>query len=300
MTTRMEEAQNAACALLRDTPAHTPAIRSYKGDIRTLAKKAEVGQPMPGGLIQFDVTDLAIIRQWVEKQGIDPLRGPAPAGARSRIDTAAWQTDEKTGASPLAKQYRLVAIASAGTDPVRLDGRQLGNPGGGFQVIRGDQSTTLDADWVMTVENLEAFLYLITNPGRLGPWQAGRGLLVLRSAPAFPGGVAWVRDMQQTVHFDYRHAPDMDLAGIGHCLELQPARVWLPQVETLTAAPNHKLFDNQSRYLPELRPRAKDRAPGLMPYIDWIDHRCGGVTQEQMLAHNIPMTMVDLALTRGE
>ncbi len=296
MTEKRREMIEAACEIARVDDAAPRVIKPYRGIYRRLHREAETGEVVGGRSIAFATVDRQILRYWLRGEGIDPEVG-IPSWARGRSDLAGFQTDEKAGAEAITAHRALLALAPAGDAPADINTSSLVVPSGGFLVLSQAAISSIQCDWILTVENFETFLALCAEPDRLG--RAGRGVLVLRTSPCFPAGMRWVRKVARVEGIFHWHAPDLDPQGLSHCMECPIAGAWLPRLEAITkdVRRNTDLYDHQQSIVPGLKERAANRFQALARWIDWVCEEQCGVTQEAAFAGGIPFEWVANART---
>ncbi|MBS63157.1 hypothetical protein [Salinisphaera sp.] len=294
--TRLHQAIDAARQILGDHEAGVPQRVPYSGGTRALVSNAKVGS-IAGRAVTFDDTDIRIIRRWLDGQTHDASGAIEMVPGGTRTQTARHLVREKIGASPVARSSGLVAVAAAGDGTARLNGEGVSRGGGRFHVLRNEVPCELDADWLLLVENYEPFLALTLDDAELGGARSGRGLLVLRSAPAFPYGQVWATRMRPEFQVKLRHAPDFDPAGLSDLISMQADHAWLPDLAALGRSeitPSRDLMLRQMRQFHGLHARAQSTCPALLEYIDWLGQAGGGVSQESLMAARVTMRMVDL------
>lgn len=271
----------AACELVVEVDRGVRTLRARKGGYRRIHQDLGGGTTVERGMIAFDARDCRIIHHWLTDRGIDPERGRADE-ARSRTDLAVYQVDEKTGSAPVAAEAGLMALAPAGPVSASINGIELATPAGSFVVTRAGRIGLVSADWMLTVENFDTFLRVLAEPGRLGVLNGG-GLVILRTAPTYPAGMTLARQARERWGLAHRYAPDVDHQGISHALESELDGVWIPSIDALNAseAVNADLFERQHRVADRLAERARSVAPALVPWVEFVEDRRGGITQER-------------------
>lgn len=291
MSKRRQEEVDAACELARLSAQATRALRPNKGAYRRLHQKHQLGRVVAKDWLAFDVLARQALAQWLERSGIDPSRG-IPTEPVSRTELAGAQLDEKTGAGAIAAHHRLLALAPAGTALSTINARALTLPRGGSLTLPRAAIEAVEADWLLTVENYETFLALSAHPGRLN--RDGRGLIVLRTSPAFPAGMGWARELAAEHGIEHWHAPDVDPQGLSHCFEQSLAGAWLPTIDSLDAEwpRNHALFDRQQGAVEKLPARCAGAFPGLLPWVSWVRQEQAGVSQERAFAQGLRFAWV--------
>jgi hypothetical protein len=292
---RNEAMIQAALTLVREHIPLVPQHFAYREGMRSVHSRIGVGR-VERNTVSFDDRDVSIIDGWLTDVGIDPdVWHVRNDDEQTRIEVAAMQADEKIGATPISYSHSLAAVCAAGAGTATFDGIPVARGHAGFQVIRRGRLPVVEADWVMLVENYESFLSLCLDDSALSDSHAGRGLLVLRSSPQFPAGLRVAGALTENTRATLRHAPDMDLAGLSHVLDSRATWAWLPDLTVLTGTritPNSKLYTDQLGGQERLGERLQGLFPALLPWFDWIHDARGGITQERLIAHDVPMVMV--------
>lgn len=276
----------AACELARLDQVRI--VFPYRGAYRQLHREVDVGN-VRGNQLILTRLDVTLVRQWLDRQGIDPDVG-VPEGL-GRTGLAAHQIDEKLGAEPTAEHHRLLGLAPAGARPPVIDGVFFESKLPGYRTMSCDESCAVEADWILMIENYETFVLLANAPDRLG--RDGAGLIVFRSSPHLPYGMRWAVVIAAHNEIPLWHAPDVDPAGLSWTVGLGLAGVWVPTIESLDRLPaNRALFDQQWRYVEQLEARVRERFPALLPWVEDVCARQAGFTQESAFAAGVPFTWV--------
>lgn len=284
------ELVRCAHELSNEPASHPQVVRPCTGAYRKLHRQLNVGR-VSGRSVIFSPQDRQIITSWLRAEGVDPGRELPPEHALSRTEVAAHQINEKKGAGAISQTRQLMSIAAAGDEAPIIAGRALESLWSGYVTLQANTGIKVEADWLLSVENLETFIDLCAEPHLLS--RRGRGLLVFRGAPTAPHGMRWANAVSSHQGITHWHAPDLDPQGLSNCLSQSVHGVWLPRLDAVSDLEmDHALYDRQIAVIGKLRERAQAAFPGLLPWVDLVIECQGGLTQERAFAHQLVFQLV--------
>lgn len=287
-----QQALDLACRIVNEGERPTPSAWPANATARLLARRAGAGR-IDSDRVVFSNQDKLIVAQWLETHGVKPEVGVLTDINASRIDTARHQSNEKGSSASIGRSRALVALAPVGSGTVLLNDTPLIGRPCAFSVIQASDRDRLGADWMMTVENFEAFLALLEFPPQCLP--SGGGVLIMRSSYSFPHGQTWARERASAQGITHFHAPDLDPHGLSHVIEMAADYAFLPSIATLSSTEfvrRPELFWKHDRLHDRLAGRALTHSPGISPWVDWMMSEQTAVTQESMLAAALPFVAV--------
>lgn len=270
-----------ALKVAKSPETHFPVNRSLK----ELSDRG-LGQ-IVGHQYRIDRSTRIALRNWLRNEGVDWM-SPESAFRGDRIEVARSVTNEKTASSKLPAPRLLLAALGPG---VRLNGQELPALEGAFVSMAIDKVHQIDARYLLLVENKPPFESLFDVEGR---FEKEGVLAVYRGDPQNPYGQRWARDTSRLHNIPLAAYMDFDPAGLSIGISSGASRLLLPvpgELASLEGSAHD--FRNQHIDWERLR-KGEGKAGAILPWIEYLDSRKAGFTQERMIAHRISHTWIDV------
>lgn len=243
-----------------------------------------IGQARAKNMIAFDSSDVQAAKDWCAKLGIDYKTYDSSPGSREERGTQ--QASEK--GSSVAIYSKFVPVRAFGQ--VKLNNIPLGMPNCGFLLITPSEVTSITADCILLVENLETFTKQVDAIKDMLPLNC---LVVFRGSRHFGGNteksvLKWRREYKLFVLSFY----DYDIAG----LIKQSERDWdqwiLPNINELELSELTGNFEDLENQKKELNHKYRDIPLWLSNHVELFERKGGSFTQERLIGHGIKLEIV--------
>lgn len=227
------------------------------------------------------------LRDWLQNEGVAWTTAISALNG-DRIDTALVAINEKVGlASSAPRQVRLAAIG----DGVRLNGAAMPVIAGAVLSMAVGMIHDIKARYLMLVENKASFEHIHRVAGN---YDKTGILAVYRGDPEAPHGQSWAREASRSFSIPLAAYMDCDPAGIFMGVSSGARRLLLPVPEALSElAGSSDDFRNQHVGWESLKARSTLREQ-LAPWLDLLEQRKVGFTQERLIAHTIDHQWVEV------
>jgi len=226
-----------------------------------------------------------LLKDWLGQQGIN-WQTPWSAFSGDRVQTAASAIDEKLSRS--TDEGTRILLGAWGSPAI--NGERLPQLSGGYISMPQEAISSIDCDYLVLVENYPAFTRLSQASG---DFEGLRLLSVYRGDPGRPNGVVWARESSARTGIPLVASADFDPAGLCIALQSGARHLIIPALDSLSGVKGSlEDFTNQHIQWEQLRKMA---LPGsLQPYIQFLEQRREGFTQERLIAQSATLQMVSL------
>jgi len=260
----------------------TSVKRSASAD--KILKNYGIGHAKAKNMIAFDSSDVQAARDWCARLGIDYKTYDSSPG--SREDRGTQQAREK--GSSVAVYSKFIPVRAFGQ--VKINGIVMSMPDCGFSLLTPSEVTSITADGILLVENLETFTNQVDKIKGILPFNC---LVVFRGSRHFGGNteksvLKWRREYKLSVLSFY----DYDIAG----LIKQSERDWdqwiLPNINELDVSELTGNFEDLENQKKELNHKYRDTPFWLISHIELFERKGGSFTQERLIGNGIKLEIV--------
>jgi len=231
------------------------------------------------------------LRDWLLSYDIDWKKG-GKIFSGTRTDVSKYAINGKLNNQNVKQDWVKLKPLIAGIDLVRLNGHLINLPNRCHIEIGLAEIDTVEFGCVLMVENLETFNDI--SEFDIVSLLPDHTIVVYRGDPQTTGGMRLLkRLLDEEGLINSVWFSDFDPAGIEMALASKCRLLLLPELSSLESIKGDK-DDFSNQYLQLMRLRSKNLSSELAPYIDYLDKRKEGFTQERMLAKQVRMQLFAL------
>jgi len=245
-----------------------------------------------GGKYRIDSEQRAMLRDWLSSEhGVDWKKG-VKALSGTRTDVSKHAINGKLSGHKIQRNWVKIKPLTPENDCIVLNGQTLKLQKRMHIEIDLTDIKTLEIGCILMVENLETFTDIcdiqINSP------LPENTAVVYRGDPQTTGSIKLLKKlMKSETNITSVWCGDFDPAGIEIALSSKCNHFLLPVLNELDNIQGDKEdFSRQHRQLTHLL--SKNMYPELECYIDYLDNRKQGFTQERMLAKQVSQQVVTL------
>lgn len=232
------------------------------------------------------------LRDWlISSHGIDWKKG-TKVFAGTRTTVSRYAINGKLNSQSVKRDWVKLKPLRLGIDQVVLNGQIINLPNRSHIEIGLSEIDTIELGCVLMVENLETFNDI--SEFDIASLLPDNIMVVYRGDPQTTGGMRLLkRLMDEEPSINSVWFSDFDPAGIEMALASKCRLLLLPELSSLESIKGDK-DDFSNQYLQLTRLRSKNLSSELAPYIDYLDKRKEGFTQERMFAKQVRLQLVTL------
>jgi hypothetical protein len=224
-----------------------------------------------------------MLKEWLGQQGINWQTSWA-AFSGDRVQTAASAIDEKLSKS--TDEGKRILIGAWGCPAI--NGEQLPQLPGGYLSMPQEAITSIECDYLVLIENYPAFTRLSEASGH---FKGLHLLAVYRGDPERPNGQVWAREMAGRTGIPLAAYADFDPAGLCIAFQSGAQHLILPELDSLSGIRGSAVdFTNQHIQWEHLRNMVMPAS--MLPYIQFLERRREGFTQERQIAQHADLKLV--------